>query len=106
MRILLDESLPRRFAAELLGHQVQTVVACGWGGAKNGQLLALAASAFDALITGDRNMQYQQNLNKLPIAVVVLATADNHLDSLRKLVPKLLNVLTNLPPRTLIELTL
>jgi len=106
MRILIDESLPRRFAAELCGHQVKTVVACGWGGLKNGQLLALAATAFDVLITGDRNMQYQQNLSTLPIAVIVLATADNHLDSLRKLVPKLLSVLTNLAPRTLIELTL
>ncbi|NVD70729.1 DUF5615 family PIN-like protein [Duganella sp. BJB1802] len=106
MQILLDESLRRRFAAELSGHQVRTVVSCGWGGAKNGQVLALAATAFDVLITGDRNMQYQQNLSTLPIAVIVLATTDNHLDSLRKLVPKLLSALTNLQPRKLIELTL
>lgn len=103
MRILLDESMPRRLALELAGHQVSTVAKCGWGGIKNGELLALASGSFDVFVTGDQNLQYQQNLNKLPIAVVVLATRNN-LDSLRPLVPRLLALLDVLSPRTLVEL--
>src|SRR6266581_940717 len=39
MRILLDESLPRKLASELTGHETQTVQKRGWSGLKNGQLL-------------------------------------------------------------------
>ena len=44
----------------------------GWSGVKHGRLLALAAQSFDAFITVDKNLPYQQNLSTLPIAVVVL----------------------------------
>lgn len=47
----------------------------GWGGAKNGVLLVLAATAFDAFITVDKNLPYQQNLTTLPVAVVALRAA-------------------------------
>lgn len=106
MRILLDESMPRIFAADLVGHKVRTVAQCGWSGTKNGKLLALAANGFDVMITADRNIRYQQNLQTLPIAVVVLATPDGLLPSFQKLVPKLLAALPAIPPRTLIELQL
>ena len=39
MRILLDESLPRKFALELTGHETQTVQKRGWAGLENGELL-------------------------------------------------------------------
>lgn len=103
MRILLDESMPRPLAKELAGHQVSTVVQCGWGGITNGALLALAAGCFDVFITGDQNLRYQQNLTKLPITVVVLATG-NDMKSLRPIIPRLLAQLPTLPPRTLMEL--
>jgi Domain of unknown function (DUF5615) len=60
MRILLDESLPRRLKGELLGHDVSTVVECGWSGVKNGKLLTLAADNFDVFVTADQNLQNQQ----------------------------------------------
>ena len=47
MRILLDENLPRKLASHFLGHECQTVLACGWAGKKNGVLLALADPFFD-----------------------------------------------------------
>ena len=72
MRLLLDESVPRRLGRHLPGHDVKTVVEMGWGGVKNGVLLALAAKDFDAFITVDRNLPYQQNLAALPVSVVVL----------------------------------
>lgn len=81
MRILLDESLPHDLA--------------------NGQLLALAATKFDAFITADRNLEFQQNLAKLPIAVVVLIARKNRLQDLEPLLPELAALLNHLPARTL-----
>ena len=67
---------------------------------KNGQLLSLAAARFDAFITADQNLGYQQNLAALPVAVVVLMAHDNRLSTLRLLVPELLHHLTTQQPRT------
>ena len=44
MRILLDESLPRRLRGVFAGHDVVTVVEAGWSGVKNGELLRLAST--------------------------------------------------------------
>ncbi|HEX5341100.1 MAG TPA: DUF5615 family PIN-like protein, partial [Duganella sp.] len=79
MRLLLDESVPAGLKRYLPSHSVMTVVERGWGGTKNGALLALAASDFDALITVDKNLPHQQNLAQLPIAVVVLDAISNEL---------------------------
>jgi predicted nuclease of predicted toxin-antitoxin system len=72
MRLLLDESVPRRLKRSLPRHAVRNVVEMGWDGIRNGELLARAANEFDALVTVDKNLQYQQNLDNLPIAVIVL----------------------------------
>jgi predicted nuclease of predicted toxin-antitoxin system len=72
MRLLLDESVPSRLRRSLSEHSVRTVVEAGWSGVKNGKLLALAATEFDAFITVDKNLPFQQNLATLPIALVVL----------------------------------
>jgi hypothetical protein len=106
MRILLDESMPNPIRQRLVGHVVRTVVECGWEGVSNGKLLALAATSFDVVLTADRNIKYQQNLKKLPVAVIVAVTQDGLLSSFEQLVPKLLVALTQLAPRTLIELQL
>jgi predicted nuclease of predicted toxin-antitoxin system len=75
MRILLDESLPRRLRTSFPGHEVATVAEAGWSGLENGELLRLAASRFDLFVTADQNLQYQQNLSSLPLSVAVLAAA-------------------------------
>jgi len=100
MRLLLDESVPRRFRYALPNHEVRTVVDMGWSGVKNGQLLALAAKEFDAFLTVDKNLPYQQNLTTLPVAVVVLDAVSNELPALLPLVPALERVLTSLQPQT------
>ena len=70
MRLLLDECVPARLRKSLPSHQVSTVVQEGWSGVKNGKLLALAATGFDAFITVDKNLSYQQNTSNLPVAVL------------------------------------
>ena len=101
MRILLDESLPKDLAPLISGHDVTTVHAAGWSSVKNGRLLALAATQFDVFITADRNLEFQQNLATLPIAVVVLFVRRTRLDAIELLVPELLKLLNHLPPKAL-----
>ena len=100
MRLLLDESVPGRLRRALAGHEVRTAVEMGWSGVKNGKLLALAASGFDAFITVDKNLQYQQNLTTLPIALIVLDAVSIELPALLPLMPALEQALSSLKPRT------
>ena len=102
MRILLDESLPRRLRGEFTGHSVSTVVDCGWSGISNGELLELAATRFDAFVTADQNLQYQQNLAALPVRVVLLIARDNRFETLTSLIPQVLLRLETTPPRSLL----
>jgi predicted nuclease of predicted toxin-antitoxin system len=100
MKLLLDENLPHQLRREIPGHDCFTVAYMGWAGIENGELLALAASdGFDALLTKDANLQYEQNLLNLPIAVVVLRCASNDIDDIRPLIPALLNALPRLAPK-------
>jgi hypothetical protein len=103
MRVLLDESLPRRLKGELPGHEVATVVECGWSGTKNGKLLALASSRFDVFVTADQNLQYQQNLSALPVSVIVLVAHDNRFETLKGLATALLDALSSVRPGDLMR---
>lgn len=105
MRLLLDESVPSRLRRSLPTHQVSTVVEMGWSGVRNGKLLALAATGFDAFITVDKNLPYQQNLATLPVAVVVLDSPSTELPALLSLVPKIEQALLALEARALIRVS-
>ena len=89
MRLLLDEGVPARLRKALPSHQVSTVPQEGWSGVKNGKLLALAAARFDAFITVDKNLPYQQSTSTLPVSVFVLDAVSNELPYLLPLVPEL-----------------
>ena len=101
MRILLDEPVPQRLGAALAGHEVTTVPKCGWAGIKNGKLLVLAATNFDVFLTTDQNIEFQQNLSALPIAVLVVVASSNRMKDSEPLVPEILRAPNNLPPKTL-----
>jgi predicted nuclease of predicted toxin-antitoxin system len=103
MRILLDESVPGRLGPLLAGHVVTTVQRQGWSSVKNGKLLALAGAEFDVVLTADQGMEYQQNLAKLPIAVVIVVAKSNRMEDMAEAVPKILKALAEIQPRTLIK---
>ena len=103
MRLLLDESVSRRLARSLPNHDVRTVAEMGWAGARNGDLLLRASSEFDALITVDKNMAYQQNLSSLPLAVVLLDARSIELGALLPLIPALEAALTSLDPCSFVK---
>jgi uncharacterized protein DUF5615 len=75
MLILFDHVTPRGVARSLIGHTVSTAKERGWDTLSNGELLAAAEQAgFDVLVTADKNMRYQQNLEGRKIALVILST--------------------------------
>ena len=91
MRVLLDEQLPRQLATELTGHEVRTVQQQGWAGLTNGELLRRAADeGFQVLITADQNLEFQQNLPRARLGIIVLVAASNALEDLLPLVPGIL----------------
>ena len=74
MRVILDESVPRRIKGWLPNHDVRTIVEIGWGGIKNGRLLQLMAGQTDLFITADKNLKFQQNLAAIKFGILVLPT--------------------------------
>lgn len=92
MRILLDESLPRRLGFAIADLEpawpVRTVQHMGWSGMKNGQLLQAAAAQFDVLLTADRNIPYQQNPEALPLVLAILSAQTNRFEALLPLIPE------------------
>lgn len=99
MRVLLDEHLPVRLAKALPEHEVSTVRKEGWAGLKNGALLSAAAgTGFAVLLTNDRSMEYQQDLRKVAIAVVVLDAPSNKIEDLKPLIPATLEAIKSCMP--------
>jgi hypothetical protein len=99
MRILLDECFPRKLKRELPGHEVLMVQEMGWSGRKNGALLSVAAPSFDVLITVDRNLPHQQNLERFEIGIVVLKAVSNRIEYLSPLMPEVRRALGSIQPR-------
>jgi predicted nuclease of predicted toxin-antitoxin system len=98
VRALVDECLPRRLARLLAGHEATTVAEMGWAGTRNGALLRLAEPRFDALLTIDQNLRFQQDVHGLNVAVVMLVARSNRLSDLEPLLPELLRVLSTIGP--------
>ena len=97
MKLLLDEQIPRKltrhFPPEFV---VRTVQEQGWSGVENGELLKLAASQrFQALISADKNMSYQQDVRTLPVSVVVLEVVRLRIEELIPLLPRALEALSS-----------
>ncbi|HEX9985650.1 MAG TPA: DUF5615 family PIN-like protein [Thermoanaerobaculia bacterium] len=95
MRILLDECVDWRLLRDLAGHEVRTVRQMGWLSSMDGDLLRSAEAEFEALITTDKNLSFQQNVLSFGLAVVVLQGRTSRLQHLRELVPRLLQELPN-----------
>jgi len=102
MRVLLDECVPKRLKSSLPDHKVVTVVEMGWSGIKNGKLLALAAEHFDCFLTVDSNIENQQNLPGIPVAILLVRAVSNDPDTLAAASPAIRDALASIQPRTFV----
>jgi hypothetical protein len=74
MKILFDQGTQALLRHALAGHTISTAYEMGWAKLDNGDLLSAAEASFDAFITTDQNLRYQQNLSGRRLAILVLPT--------------------------------
>ena len=73
--MLFDQGTPVPLRDYLAQDQVETAFERGWSTSTNGELLARAEQeGFEIFITTDQNLSYQQNVNALRVAIVVLTS--------------------------------
>jgi hypothetical protein len=103
MRILFDQGTPVPLRRHLPNHTVETAYEKGWSALNNGDLLSQAeGEGFEALITTDQNLRYQQNLASRKISIVVLLTTS--WPKIKKHVDSISMVIDNLQPGSYVEI--
>jgi predicted nuclease of predicted toxin-antitoxin system len=106
MKIFLDENLPERLRAVFKDKKVIVKNAddMGWKSYKNGKLLKkLCEEKFDILITSDKGIKDQQNLNMFNIIIVLIKAVNNKFTTLEPLLKKNVNfIISNKSKRFLI----
>lgn len=97
--MLLDACVPERFARFIPGHDVTTVRAFfGTTDVDDGPLLDGLTATFEAFVTVDKNLRFQQNLRGRPVRIVLLRAHSNAIENLVPLVPPLLDALAHMEP--------
>ena len=91
MKILLDENLPKQLKADFgPEYDVKNVRDMGWLGKKNGELLGLIVfNGFDFFVTIDKNLRYQQNLDRIRLVIFLLLAYNNRRETLQILIEKI-----------------
>lgn len=88
MKILLDECVTKRLKPSLTEFEVFTVSEMKWNGIKNGKLMALCVdNDFDLLLTIDKNLMFQQSLDKHKLTIAVLNSPTSKIEELVLFVP-------------------
>jgi predicted nuclease of predicted toxin-antitoxin system len=107
MNVLLDENIPRKLQWRLKerGIEVVTVPDRGWTGVTNGELLSRADGEFDALLTMDQGIEYQQNIQDRSLGVVTIVAPDNEYETLLPLVPNIESALQELEAGRVVSVT-
>jgi hypothetical protein len=103
MKILFDQGTPAPLRHALTGHAVSTAYELGWAQLANGDLISAAEESFDALITTDRNLLYQQNLSGRRLAILTLWTTS--WPKIQRHLPKVAAAVNQLTEGDFVELT-
>ena len=93
--MILDGNLPRGLVRHLSGHETHTIHARRWSDLDDGALLAACENDYDAFVTINQSLRFQQNLRGRRLALVLLHAHSKSLVDLEGLVPELLAVLPN-----------
>ena len=88
----------------LTAHVVSTAYEMGWSVLSNGDLLDAAEAQFDAFVTTDQNLCYQQNLAGRRLAILVLPFAS--WPKLQSHVATIVSAVDGLKPGDFVELAL
>ena len=102
-RVLLDENLPRKLRRDLPDFAVRTVQEENWTSLANGELLGRAQDRFDILLTADRRLQFQQNLSRFNMGVVVILTVSLRYRHIRLAIEAIHDALAAVEPGQLLQ---
>jgi predicted nuclease of predicted toxin-antitoxin system len=103
MRVLIDECVDPRVKLLFGDHKAVTVHEYGWDTLEDGPLLALAQKEFDVLVTIDASLEFQQNLSKFQLGVVVVHVPKNQLVHYQVMEKALLAAVENAQPGKVIH---
>lgn len=96
MKVLLDECVTKRLKSYLPDFEVYTVRELNLSGTKNGKLMTYChENRFDILLTIDKNLVHQQNLEKYDVSIVVLNSYSSKLEELIEFLPNFISKLSN-----------
>ena len=88
MKILLDECVTKRLKKHLETFEVYTVRELNLGGTKNGKLMSFCVeNNFDILLTIDKNLMFQQNLENYSLTIVVLNSLTSKIEDIVTFLP-------------------
>ncbi len=104
MRVLFDQGTPDPLRYALTAHIVSTAYEMGWSALSNGDLLDEVEATFDAFVTTDQNLRYQQNLDGRRTAILVLPFAS--WPRLQSHLPIIASAIDGLKPGEFLELAL
>jgi uncharacterized protein (DUF2249 family) len=96
--------MPQPLRRRLAEFEISTAQEMGWGRVKNGDLLKLAEDKFDAFLTSDQQLKYQQNLKGRKLAILVLST--NRWPQVKARTQEIIAAIQTLKPGDYVELTL
>ena len=96
--------MPQPLRRRLAEFEISTAQEMGWGRVKNGDLLKLAEDKFDAFLTSDQQLKYQQNLKSRKLAILVLST--NRWPQVKARTQEIIAAVLALKPGDYVELTL
>jgi predicted nuclease of predicted toxin-antitoxin system len=96
MKLLLDENIPKKLKYRFDSvFEVLTVHEMGWSGIKNGDLLKeMKSKNLKILLSLDKNISHQQNLEKFNVSLIVLESKDTRYDVLVNFIPKIEKLLS------------
>lgn len=97
MRILLDNCVNQRIGKHIRGHEVVHARQKGWADLSNGRLIQAAESdAFDVLITVDKSIRQQTNLEGRKLILITIDSYSIVLEALIPFIPELERTLAEL----------
>ena len=96
--------MPHPLCRLLAEFEISTAQEMGWGRVKNGELLKRAEVVFDAFVTSDQQLKYQQNLTGRRLAILVLST--NRWPIVKAKTAEIITAIQALKPGDYVELAL
>jgi hypothetical protein len=93
MKVPLDECVDPAFVTAFTRHEAESVVSARLTGVSNGELLRQAIGRFDAFVTVERGISYQQNLGCYKLVFVLLRVGSNRAEALNPFVNQIESIL-------------